>query len=74
MSNNRVPRWEKTISHHSQYVTKQNTWVPAGAVQFYLQKNVWTALVRGVRSSGIRFATEADAKAWVEMTVGLIGG
>jgi hypothetical protein len=74
MSNDQLPRWEKAPHHHSRYITRPNTWVPAGAVWFYPQKNVWTAHVRGVMPSDIYFATETEAKAWVELTAGLIGG
>jgi hypothetical protein len=74
MSNDQLPRWERATDHHSRYITRQNTWALAGAVRFYPQKTVWAAHVRGVMPSGIHFATEAEAKAWVEMTVGLMGG
>jgi hypothetical protein len=76
MSNDQVPRWEKATDHHSQYFTRQNTWSSAGAVWFDPAKGMWGAHVRvpGDSSLSAHLATETEAKAWVELTAGLIGG
>jgi hypothetical protein len=73
MSNDQLPRWDKTTDHRSRYVTRPDTWVSAGAVWFSPASGMWDAHVRGVMPSEIQFATEAEAKAWVEVTAGLIG-
>jgi hypothetical protein len=77
MSNDQVPRWERFTNHHSQYFTRQNTWAAAGAMWFNPAKGgMWTAIVQvpGDSSLSAHLATEAEAKAWVELTVGLVGG
>jgi hypothetical protein len=75
MSNDQLPRWEIVTDHHSQYFTRQNTWAAAGAVWFTPDKGgMWGAHVRvpGSNSRSAHLVTEAEAKAWVELTVGLI--
>jgi hypothetical protein len=76
MSNDQLPRWDKAPYHPSRYITRPNTWVAEGEVWFSPANGVWTAQVRvpGHSSLGAHLVTEAEAKAWVELTVGLIGG
>jgi hypothetical protein len=76
MSNDQLPRWDKSPYHPNRYITRQNTWVAAGEVWFSPASGMWAAHVRvpGYSSLGTHLVTEAEAKAWVEMTVGLVGG